>query len=97
VTKSATIYFPLWLSYAAGVLDKEGYELKMIDAPARCIGKDECLEEIKSFNPDLVVVDMATASFNNDLDYTKRVKETLPNVKTCLQDLSGWYSCDCYS
>ncbi len=22
VTKSATIYFPLWLSYAAGVLDK---------------------------------------------------------------------------
>ena len=28
VTKSATIYFPLWLSYAAGVLDKEGYELK---------------------------------------------------------------------
>ena len=31
VTKSATIYFPLWLSYAAGVLDKEGYDLKMID------------------------------------------------------------------
>ena len=28
VTKSGTIYFPLWLSYAAGVLDKEGYELK---------------------------------------------------------------------
>lgn len=84
VTKSATIYFPLWLSYAAGVLDKEGYELKMIDAPARCISKDECLEEIKAFNPDMVVVDMATASFNNDMDFTKRVKETLPNVKTVL-------------
>ena len=25
VTKSGTIYFPLWLAYAAGVLDKKGY------------------------------------------------------------------------
>ncbi len=84
VTKSATIYFPLWLSYAAGVLDKEGYELKLIDAPARCINKDECMEEIKAFNPDLVVVDTSTASINNDLGYTRRVKEALPGVKTCL-------------
>lgn len=30
VTKSGTIYFPLWLSYAAGVLDKMGYEIKSL-------------------------------------------------------------------
>lgn len=84
VTKSATIYFPLWLSYAAGVLDKKGYELKLIDAPARCISKEVCLEEIRAFNPDLVVVDTSTASINNDLAYTKVIKEALPNIKTCL-------------
>lgn len=66
VTKSATIYFPLWLSYAAGVLDKEGFELKLIDGPARCISKEECLDEIKAFAPDMVVVDTSTASINND-------------------------------
>ena len=37
VTKSATVYYPLWLSYAAGVLDKRGFEIKIIDAPARCL------------------------------------------------------------
>ena len=84
VTKSATIYFPLWLSYAAGVLDKKGYELKLIDGPARCISKEACLEEIKGFNPDFIVIDTSTASINNDLAYTKTIKEALPKVKTCL-------------
>ena len=84
VTKSATIYFPLWLSYAAGVLDKERYTLKLIDAPARCITKEDCLEEIRAFNPDMVVVDTSTASINSDLAYSKVLKDTLPAVKIVL-------------
>lgn len=84
VTKSATIYFPLWLSYAAGVLDKKGYDLMLIDGPARCISKEVCLEKIKEFDPDFIVIDTSTASINNDLAYTKTIKEALPNVKTCL-------------
>ena len=87
VTKSATIYFPLWLSYAAGVLDKEGYELKMIDAPARCIGKDECLEEIKAFNPDFVVVDMATASLSGRYTCVCNCKRN----PSQMQGLCGFY------
>lgn len=84
VTKSGTIYFPLWLSYATGVLDKKGHDLKIIDAPAKCLTKDECLKQIKEFNPQLVVIDTSTPSINSDLDFTKRIKEALPNVKTCL-------------
>lgn len=84
VTKSGTIYFPLWLSYAAGVLDKEGYVLKLIDAPARCINKEQTLEEIKEFLPDLVVIDTSTASINNDLDFAKKIKDVLGNTKICL-------------
>lgn len=84
VTKSGTIYFPLWLSYAAGVLDKKGYELKIIDAPAKCWTKEQTIVEIKVFNPDLVVIDTSTPSINSDLEFTKRIKTVLPNVKTCL-------------
>lgn len=84
VTKSGTIYFPLWLSYAAGVLDKMGYEIKIIDAPAKCWSKEETLTKVKEFNPALIVVDTSTPSINNDLDFTKRIKTALPNVKTCL-------------
>lgn len=84
VTKSGTIYFPLWLSYAAGVLDKKGHELKILDAPAKCLTKNETLKRIKAFHPHLVVIDTSTPSINSDLDFTKRIKEVLPDVKTCL-------------
>ena len=84
VTKSGTIYFPLWLSYATGVLDKKGHELKILDAPAKCLTKDDALKQVKEFNPQLVVIDTSTPSINSDLDFTKRIKEALPNVKTCL-------------
>ena len=84
VTKSGTIYFPLWLSYATGVLDKKGHVLKILDAPAKCLSKDETLKQVKDFNPELVVIDTSTPSINSDLDFTRRIKETLPDVKTCL-------------
>ncbi len=84
VTKSGTIYFPLWLSYAAGVLDKKGYELKLIDAPAKCLTKEETLKQITDFEPELVVVDTSTPSINSDIAFSASVKEALPAVRICL-------------
>lgn len=84
VTKSGTIYYPLWLSYAAGVLDKQGYEIKIIDAPAKCMEREECLKQIIAFNPELVVIDTSTPSINSDLSFTKEIKDANPNIKTCL-------------
>ncbi len=84
VTKSATVYYPLWLSYAAGVLDKRGFEIKIIDAPARCLKKDETMQMIKEFDPKLIVIDTSTGSIENDLKYTKRIKKEMKDVKTCL-------------
>ncbi len=84
VTKSGTIYFPLWLAYSAAVLDEKGYDLKLIDAPAKCITKDETLEEIKAYAPELIIVDTSTPSINNDLDFAKRIKDAMPEVKIAM-------------
>ncbi|WP_455611356.1 B12-binding domain-containing radical SAM protein [Cloacibacillus porcorum] len=84
VTKSGTIYFPLWLSYAAGVLDKAGHELKILDAPAKCLTKEETLKWITDFNPMLVVIDTSTPSISSDLGFAKLLKAALPKAKTCL-------------
>ena len=34
VTKSGTIYYPIWLCYAAGVLEDAGFDVKVIDSCA---------------------------------------------------------------
>lgn len=84
VTKSGTIYFPLWLSYAAGVMDKENYEVKIIDAPAKCLQQEQALKQILEFSPDLTVIDTSTPSINKDLEFTRMIKEKLPSTVTCL-------------
>ena len=84
VTKSGTIYFPLWLSYAAGVLDKEGHELKLIDAPARCMNRAQTLSMMKEFKPELTVIDTSTPSIFNDLNFANEIKKALPRTKICL-------------
>lgn len=84
VTKSGTIYFPLWLSYAAGVLDRAGYELKIIDAPAKLLTKETTMTQIMEFDPAFVVIDTSTPSINSDLAFAKSIKEANPLVKICL-------------
>lgn len=84
VNKSGTIYFPLWLSYAAGVLDREGHELQLIDAPAKCLSKEDTLNKIKEFQPELIAIDTSTPSINSDLQFAKAIKEVLPETKICL-------------
>ena len=75
VTKSGTIYFPLWLAYCAGVLEEDGFEVTLIDAPARDLTLEQVLTTIKELSPRLVVMDVATPSLINDLAAAEAVKK----------------------
>jgi anaerobic magnesium-protoporphyrin IX monomethyl ester cyclase len=75
VTKAGTIYYPIWLSYAAGMLDKDGFEVSLLDAPAKGIGIDGLLEFAKSYGPDMVVVDTSTPSIVNDVKVASELKK----------------------
>ena len=75
VTKGGTIYFPLWLAYATGVLEKEGHEVRLVDAPAVPLSEKKVLEIVKEFNPKLVVLDTSTASIKNDVKVLEKIKK----------------------
>ena len=34
VIKSGVLYYPIWLAYATGVLEQDGFAVKLLDAPA---------------------------------------------------------------
>jgi anaerobic magnesium-protoporphyrin IX monomethyl ester cyclase len=83
VTKSGTIYYPMWLSYAAGAAVRAGHDVTLIDAPAderwslgRVVAAADALE--------LAVVDASTPSIANDAGVARALKERNPSLKAVL-------------
>ena len=79
VTKSGTLYYPLWLAYAAGVLEEAGFEIKLTDAPAEGLTLAQTLKIAKDYSPDLIIIDTSTPSIYNDIDIADNLKTILPH------------------
>jgi len=78
VTRSGTIYYPIWLSYAAGALDETGdFDIKIIDSPASNLSFENTIKNIKDFSPNLILVNTSTPSVDEDLTLTKKLKSEL--------------------
>jgi|SRR3990172_5197798 len=60
ITKSGTIYYPIWLCYVAGVLEEAGHEVRVIDSCAYEYGLEKTLQFVKEFKPDMAVLDTST-------------------------------------
>jgi anaerobic magnesium-protoporphyrin IX monomethyl ester cyclase len=75
ITKSGTLYYPMWLSYAAGVLEKHGFRTTLLDCPADNIPWDAVETYVKQHKPSLVVIDTSTPSIYNDIRQGEVIKE----------------------
>ncbi len=80
VGRSGTIYYPIWLAYAAGVLDSSGLEVSFIDAPAENISEDEVIRRAREKPPRLIVIDTSTPSIYSDVKTAETLKETFPEA-----------------
>lgn len=75
VTKADTLYYPIWLSYATGVLEKEGFEVMLVDAPARGLTLEQTVAIAADFKPKMVVVDTSTPSIYDDVKTAAKIKD----------------------
>ncbi|RLI90333.1 MAG: B12-binding domain-containing radical SAM protein [Candidatus Altiarchaeales archaeon] len=75
--RGGTLYYPIWLSYATGVLENKGHDVRLVDAPAWDWGIEKVMEDLRKFSPDMVVVGTSFTSVNNDLDVSKKIKNEL--------------------
>lgn len=86
VTRSGTLYYPLWLAHAGALLEASEFLVTMIDAPARGLDEAATLDEVSAADPLLAVIDTSTPSIKSDLRFVERVKERLP---TCFTVATG--------
>jgi radical SAM superfamily enzyme YgiQ (UPF0313 family) len=80
VIKSGTVYYPIWLSYASGVLEQNGFNVKLIDAPAAGHDLPCVLDLVDRFQPRLVVMETSTPSVYNDVEVAQAIKARTPGV-----------------
>ncbi len=80
VTKSGTLYFPIWLAYCTGVLEEVGYDVTLTDAPARGFDVNDILRQAQQLQPQLVVMDTSTPSIINDTNVCEQIKIILPDT-----------------
>lgn len=78
VTKSGTIYYPIWHAYATGLLEKEGHDVRLVDAPADDLSRDVCFKIATDFVPEMIVVYTSTPSIYNDIEIAGELKDLLP-------------------
>jgi len=80
VTKSGTLYFPMWLASAAGLLESRGFPVDLIDAPADAHDLDYVFKRAREFQPGLIVVDTSTPSIANDVGVAASLKNEFPDA-----------------
>ena len=81
VTKSGTVYYPLWLAYAAGLAEDRGHEVSLIDAAAKMRPHGDVVRELASGPPDVVVIDTTTPSIASDLHLAGLIRDAAPDAK----------------
>jgi anaerobic magnesium-protoporphyrin IX monomethyl ester cyclase len=78
ITKSGTIYYPIWLCYVAGILEKAGHDVKVIDSCAYEYDLEKTLQLVAEFRPELSVIDTSTPSIYSDVKTGVEIKKILP-------------------
>ncbi len=73
VTKSGTLYYPIWLAYATGALEQAGHEVDLVDSAADGLDMSRTIDRICKYDPALVIVETSTPSIESDVEFADRI------------------------
>lgn len=80
VIKSGVVYYPIWLAYATGVLEQDGFAVRLVDAPAAGLDVPAVLDQVDEWQPRLVVMETSTPSVHNDVQVAEAIKHRAPGT-----------------
>lgn len=83
---SGVLYYPLWLIYAAATVEKQGFEIAFIDAPAKQLDENQTLVRVTedAAEAKLFVLDTSTPSIFSDVAFGAKLKSIYPGSKIML-------------
>jgi len=69
--------FPFFLAYTSSLLEKNGYHPLLVDAIAEKLSINIFIHKIEKFDPELVILEVSTPSFINDLEIVDLIRKSL--------------------
>src|SRR3972149_3841676 len=75
------LYLPMGLAYLAAVLEKNQYEITVIDCPASNIDHEKLKTKIAAFKPDTEGITSMTPTIQSTLLSARSAKEACPDAK----------------
>lgn len=72
--EARSVQQPLGIAYLAAVLELQGHDVKLIDAPAMRYDKEDLVNQVRTFSPDLIGISTTTASFTKALAIANDLK-----------------------
>jgi len=80
-TKSATLYYPYWLAYCAGLCADKGFDVNLIDCIASNYSLTDVIYAIGECKPEYIVTEITTSTCFEDYKALAHVKSDYPGVK----------------
>lgn len=84
ITKSGTLYYPMWLAYACGLLERNGHEVLLLDSCADGLDLAATAKRVEDFRPEMIVLDTSTPSIAEDVKSAVRLKQVSSSPFVCL-------------
>ncbi|MCX5713984.1 MAG: radical SAM protein [Candidatus Omnitrophica bacterium] len=74
-TRGRVLRAPDWLAYATAVLEKDGFEARLLDMVAEGMEKKDLPSLVRKEKPDFVVMDSTTPSIYSDIECARIIKD----------------------
>lgn len=75
INRTEALRYPDWLAYDTAILENAGYEVHFIDYIANKKGHAGLYKDIERDKPDLLIMELTTPSYFNDIQIAQKCKE----------------------
>ena len=75
VSISGSNWYPIYLAYCTGLLEKYEHKTKLVDGPVDKLSHEDVFKIVNDFSPDISVIYISDKSLENDIAIGERIKD----------------------
>lgn len=75
ITISDAQWYPIYLAYCTGLLEREGHEVKLLDAQVDNLSHEQTCKIAEAFSPELIVLYYSMKALKNDFEVAEKLRD----------------------